>query len=162
MINMNFLFKLVMNKGASDIHLTVNAPPILRIDGILQFTNLKVLSSDELKHLIYSILNDEQKAKFESDKELDISFSAPGLDRFRINVHYQKGNVEAAFRRIPYEIPTIEKLGIPLIAYDLIRKPNGLVLVTGPTGNGKSTTLAAMIDVINNERAEMIDRKSVV
>ncbi len=156
MIDMNSLFKMTMDEGASDLHITVNSPPILRIDGKLHFTDLKPLSSEDTKFLIYSILNDEQKATLERDKELDFSFSAPGLDRFRINVHYQKGNVEAAFRRIPYNIPTLEELGVPLVAYDLIRKPNGLVLVTGPTGMGKSTTLASMIDVANSEREEIV------
>ena len=156
MIDMNSLFKMTNERNASDLHITVNSPPILRIDGKLYITDLEFLSPDDTKFLIYSILNDDQKANFERDKELDFSFSAPGLDRFRINVHYQKGNVEAAFRRIPNRIPTIEELGVPLIAYDLIRKPNGLVLVTGPTGTGKSTTMAAMIDVINSEREEII------
>jgi len=156
MIDMNSLFKMTMKDSASDLHLTVNSPPIIRIDGKLIVTDFESLSTDDTKALIYSILNDDQKANFERDKELDFSFSAPGLDRFRVNIHYQKGNVEAAFRRIPHRIPTIEELGVPLVAYDLIRKPNGLVLVTGPTGMGKSTTLAAMIDVINNERKEMI------
>lgn len=156
MINMNELFKLTMAEDASDIHMTVDSPPILRIDGKLHITDLEVFSAENLKFLIYSILNDEQKATFEKDKELDFSFSAPDLDRFRVNVHYQKGNIEAAFRRIPSRIPTIEELGVPLIAYDLIRRPNGLVLVTGPTGMGKSTTMAAMIDVINSEREEII------
>lgn len=156
MVNMNALFKLTMDKEASDLHLTVNSPPILRIDGKLIFTDLGTLSPDNVRFLIYSILNDEQKAAFERDKELDLSFSAPGFDRFRVNIHFQKGNVEGAFRRIPTAIPTIEDLGVPLPAYDLIRKPNGLVLVTGPTGMGKSTTLASMVDVINQEREELI------
>lgn len=145
-----------MEVGASDLHITVNSPPIVRIDGKLHHTELPILNSDQTKAVIYSILNDEQKSAFERDRELDFSFSLPDMDRYRINVHYQKGNVEAAFRRIPKEIPKIEDLGIPKVAYDLIRKPNGLVLVTGPTGMGKSTTLAAMIDVINSEREEMI------
>ena len=156
MIDMNSLFKMTNERNASDLHITVNSPPIMRIDGKLYITDLEPLPPDDTKLLIYSILNDDQKASFERDKELDFSFSAPGLDRFRINVHYQKGNVEAAFRRIPNHIATIEELGVPLIAYDLIRKPNGLVLVTGPTGTGKSTTMAAMIDVINSEREEII------
>ncbi|MCM8823176.1 MAG: type IV pilus twitching motility protein PilT [Candidatus Omnitrophica bacterium] len=153
---MNYLFKLTMEKNASDLHLTINSPPILRIDGKLLVTDLEPLSPENTKYLIYSILNDEQKANFEQNKELDFSFSVPGLDRFRVNVHYQKGNVEAAFRRVPYEIPSIEDLGIPPIVYDLVRKPNGLVLVTGPTGMGKSTTLASMINIINNERESII------
>jgi twitching motility protein PilT len=153
---MNALLKMTMEQGASDLHITVDSPPVLRIDGKLFLMNVPALNSDQTKALIYSILNDEQKAVFEKDKELDFSFSLPEMDRFRINVHYQKGTVEAAFRRIPKEIPALETLGIPKVAYDLIRKPNGLVLVTGPTGVGKSTTLAAMLDVVNNEREEMV------
>ncbi|HIE36437.1 MAG TPA: type IV pilus twitching motility protein PilT [Candidatus Omnitrophica bacterium] len=156
MVNMNMLLKLAQEKNASDLHITVNSPPILRIDGKLYLTDLPTLSSDDTKFLIYSILNDDQKAAFEKDKELDFSFSLPGMDRYRINVHYQKGNVEAALRRIPARIPRLEELGLPKAVYDFARKPNGLVLVTGPTGMGKSTTLAAMINIINEEREEMI------
>jgi len=156
MLNINSLLKLTMERKASDLHIVVNSPPIIRIDGKLYPTDLEVLSPDDTKQLIYSILNDDQKAIFEKDKELDFSFAIEGMDRFRVNIHYQRGNVEAAFRRIPAKIPTIEELGLPDVVYDFVRKPNGLVLVTGPTGMGKSTTLAAMIDIINNEREEMI------
>ncbi len=155
-MKINELFQLTMDKGASDLHFTVGRPPMIRIDGRLQLTDYPVLGNKELKDLIYGILNDEQKKYLEQNKELDFSFSSAGLDRFRINAHFQRGNVEAAFRRIPSEIPKLEGLGIPPIAYEFIRKPNGLVLVTGPTGMGKSTTLAAMIDVINSEREELI------
>jgi twitching motility protein PilT len=102
--------------------------------------------------MIYSVLTNLQKEIFERDLELDFSLAPPGLDRFRVNVHLQKGSVEAAFRRVPLTIPTFEELGLPSIVKDLARKPNGLVLVTGPTGVGKTTTLAAVIDLINNER----------
>ncbi|MFH1768924.1 MAG: type IV pilus twitching motility protein PilT [Candidatus Omnitrophota bacterium] len=156
MIDMNSLFKLSMEHHASDIHIAVNSPPVLRIDGKLQVTDLKALPPDETRFLVYSILNDDQKAYFEREKELDFSFSIPGYDRFRVNVHYQKGNIEAAFRRIPSKIPSLDALGVPSVAYDLIRRPNGLVLITGPTGTGKSTTLAAMVNVINKEREEII------
>jgi twitching motility protein PilT len=156
MVNINTLLKITMDKKASDLHITSNTPPVIRIHGKLFITDFPTLSSEDTKHLIYSILNDEQKAAFEKDKELDFSFSLPGMDRYRVNVHYQRGNIEAAFRRVPREIPSIEELGIPKVAYDFIRKPNGLVLVTGPTGTGKSTTLAAMLNVINSERQEMI------
>jgi twitching motility protein PilT len=145
-----------MDRGASDLHLTVNTPPMLRIDGKLVMTDFPSLSPEDTKSLMYSILNDEQKAVFERDRELDFSFSVPEVDRFRINVHFQKGNVEGAFRRIPRNIPSIDDLGVPKAAYDFIRKPNGLVLITGPTGMGKSTTMAAMLDVINSEREEII------
>lgn len=156
MVNINSLLRLTMDTGASDLHITVKSPPVLRVDGKLRITDLPVLTPENTKALIYSMLNDEQKALFEKDKELDFSFSLPDMDRFRINIHYQKGNVEGAFRRIPKAIPTFEELGLPNVAYDLIRKPNGLVLLTGPTGTGKSTTLAAMLDIINTERQEMI------
>ena len=156
MLNINYLLKLTMEKKASDLHIVVNSPPIIRIDGKLYSTDLEVLDPDDTKQLIYSILTDDQKAIFEKDKELDFSFAIEGMDRFRVNIHYQRGNVEAAFRRIPAKIPTIEELGLPDVVYDFVRRPNGLVLVTGPTGMGKSTTLAAMIDIINNEREEMI------
>jgi len=156
MTSINALLKMTMELGASDLHLTVNSPPVLRVDGRIMVTDLEVLDADDAKQLIYSILNDEQKAMLEKDRELDFSFSLPDMDRFRINVHYQKGSVEAAFRRIPKTIPDMDKLGIPDIAYELIKKPNGLVLITGPTGMGKSTTLATMLDIINNETQQII------
>ncbi len=106
--------------------------------------------------MIYSVLTNPQKEIFERDLELDFSVALPGMDRFRVNVHLQKGSVEAAFRRVPLIIPSIEELGLPAVAIDLARKPNGLVLVTGPTGVGKTTTLAAMVDMINAERECLI------
>ena len=106
--------------------------------------------------MIYSVLTNPQKEMFERDWELDFSVALPDLDRFRVNIHLQKGSVEAAFRRVPLTIPSIDDLGLPQIAYDLARKPNGLVLVTGPTGTGKTTTLAAMVNLINNEKECLI------
>ncbi|MFH1441824.1 MAG: type IV pilus twitching motility protein PilT [Candidatus Omnitrophota bacterium] len=146
------LLMLCIEKGASDLHFTENEPPLLRIDGKLIRTELELLNKSELKKLIYSILTNPQKEAFERDLELDFSLALPGMDRFRVNVHLQKGSVEAAMRRVPLVIPSIESLKLPSIIVDLARKPNGLVLVTGPTGMGKTTTLAAMIDLINNER----------
>lgn len=146
------LLLLCIKKRASDLHLTELEPPILRIDGRLHRTELPVLTRDASKKMIYGVLTDTQKEMFERDLELDFSLALPGLDRFRVNVHLQRGSVEAAFRRIPLEIPSVEQLGLPPVVLDLARKPNGLVLVTGPTGVGKTTTLAAMIDLINNER----------
>jgi twitching motility protein PilT len=146
------LLLMCIEKSASDLHVTEDEPPILRIDGRLFRTNLEVLNKQDLKKMIYSVLSNSQKEVFERELELDFSLALPGLDRFRVNVHLQKGAVEAAFRRIPLEIPTIEKLALPHIITDLARKPNGLVLITGPTGMGKTTTLAAMIDLINSER----------
>lgn len=145
-----------IEKDASDLHITEKEPPILRLDGKLQRTNAEVLNKQDLKKMIYAILTNPQKEKLEKDLELDFSLALPGLDRFRVNVHLQKGSVEAAFRRIPLEIPTIEGLGLPQIIAELARKSNGLVLITGPTGMGKTTTLATMINLINNERECLI------
>ncbi|MCK9572743.1 MAG: type IV pilus twitching motility protein PilT [Candidatus Omnitrophica bacterium] len=150
------LLLLCFEKGASDLHITENEPPILRIDGRLVRTNLEVLHNQELKKMIYSVLSNPQKEMFERDLELDFSLALPGLDRFRVNVHIQKSSVEAAFRRIPLEIPRIEDLGLPSVILELARKPNGLVLVTGPTGMGKTTTLASMVNLINQERESLI------
>jgi len=156
MVNINTLLKLAQERGASDLHIIVDSPPMLRVDGKLLVTDLSVLNREEAKALIYSILSDEQKVSFEKDKEIDFSFSLPNMDRFRVNVHLQRCNVEAALRRVPIKIPTIDELGLPDIVYDFIQKPNGLVLVTGPTGVGKSTTMAAIIDYINSTRSEMV------
>jgi len=146
------LLMMCIEKKASDLHITENEPPILRVDGFLQRTKLPVLNREDLKRMIYGILSNSQKESFERDLELDFSLALPGLDRFRVNAHLQKGSPEAAFRCVPLEIPTIEKLGLPGIIPDLARRSNGLVLVTGPTGMGKTTTLATMIDLINKER----------
>jgi len=146
------LLLLCIEKKSSDLHLTENEPPILRIDGRIHRTSMSSLSKDDLKKMIYGVLTNPQKEKFEKELELDFSLALPSLDRFRVNVHIQKGVVEAAFRRVPLTIPTIQELGLPPVVLDLARKPNGLVLVTGPTGVGKTTTLAAIIDLINNEK----------
>jgi twitching motility protein PilT len=150
------LLIICIEKQASDLHLTENEPPILRIDGKLFRTNKAVLTREDLKRMIYSILTDPQKEIFERNLELDFSLALPGIDRFRSNVHIQKGSVEVAFRRIPLTIPEIQDLGLPPLITEMARKPNGLVLVTGPTGMGKTTTLAAMINLINNERENLI------
>ena len=150
------LLLLCMEKKASDLHITANEPPILRIDGKLYRTEHRKLSSEDTKKMIYGVLTDPQKEKFERNQELDFSLSFPSMDRFRVNVHIQRGVVEAAFRRVPLEIPNFEDLGLPPIVMELARKPNGLVLVTGPTGMGKTTTLAAMINLINQERESLI------
>lgn len=150
------LLLICIKKKASDLHLTEDEPPLLRIDGRLLRTEFPPLTADALKKMIYSVLTNSQKEMFERDLELDFSLALPGLDRFRVNCHLQKGSVEAAFRRVPLTIPSIEQLGLPSVAIDLARKPNGLVLVTGPTGVGKTTTLAAMIDLINSERECLI------
>jgi twitching motility protein PilT len=150
------LLLLCIEKKASDLHITENEPPILRIDGKLHRTNLPFLNKQDLKRMIYGTLTNPQKEAFEQSLELDFSLALPDMERFRVNVHIQKGSVEAAFRRVPLLIPSMKELGLPSVAIDLARKPNGLVLVTGPTGMGKTTTLAAMIELINNERECMI------
>lgn len=150
------LLLLCIQKKASDLHLTENTPPVLRIDGKLQLVKAPPLTRDDNKKMIYGFLSDGQKEMFEKNLELDLSMALPGLDRFRVNVHIQRGSVEAAFRRIPLFIPAIEELGLPPVVPELARRSNGLVLITGPTGMGKTTTLAAMIDLINNERTSLI------
>jgi len=150
------LLLLTIQKRASDLHLTYDTPPVLRIDGKLILTKEDPLSREQLKKMIYAILTDHQKEKFERDYELDFSLALSGMDRFRVNVHVQRGAVEAAFRRIPLFIPHMSELGIPSVVADFARKPNGLVLLTGPTGTGKTTTLAAMINLINDEREALI------
>jgi twitching motility protein PilT len=146
------LLMLCIEKKASDLHVTEHEPPILRIDGRLYRTELEKLTRQDLKQLIYGVLTDGQKEMLERDLELDFSLHLPNLDRFRVNAHIQRGSVEAAFRRVPLEVPGMNELGLPPIITELARKPNGLVLVTGPTGMGKTTTLASMINIINNER----------
>ncbi len=150
------LLFLAISSRASDLHLTENSRPVLRVDGELVFMGEAPLNRDELKKMIYSVLSDFQKEKFEKDRELDFSLALSGLDRFRVNVHIQRGAVEAAFRRIPLFVPNIQDLGLPLIVSELARRPNGLVLLTGPTGSGKTTTLAALIELINNERSVIV------
>ncbi len=150
------LLKLTIDFKASDLHLTENSPPIIRVNGKLIRTEHNPLSKEDLKKCIYGVLSDAQKEKFEADKELDFSLALEDLERFRVNVHIQKGSVEAAFRRIPLYIPNISDLGLPDAIIDFSRKPNGLILITGITGSGKTTTLASMINLINEERECMI------
>jgi len=149
-VGMRELLEEMVSKGASDLHLTAGVPPQYRIDGSIQTTQFPVLTGDETRRLAYSILNDQQKKRFENDKELDLSFGVQGISRFRANVYQQRGVTSMAIRQIPYEIHTFEQLGLPPIARQLISKTQGLVLVTGPTGSGKSTTLATMLDTINS------------
>jgi len=140
-------------RGASDLHITAGVPPRMRVDGRLISVQAEALTPESAKNLIYSVLRDDQKERFEKDHELDLSFGVSGVSRFRSNVFYQRGAVAAAFRRIPYSIQPLEELGLPSVAETFTRLPHGLVLITGPTGSGKSTTLAAMIDRINSTRA---------
>ena len=150
------LLKAMVDKGASDLHITTGSPPQLRIDGELVPFRVPPFGPVETKALCYSVLTDEQKARFEEDQELDLSFGIKSVARFRANVFMQKGAVAGVFRTIPFKIRSFSELGLPPVIEDLCNKPRGLVLITGPTGSGKSTTLAAMIDKINTERHEHI------
>jgi len=156
MANLHQLLKAMIEKGASDLHITTNSPPQLRIDGKLQPLQTPPLSPADTKQVCYSILTDAQKHRFEENSELDLSFGVRGLSRFRANVFMQRGAVAGAFRSIPYKVMTMEELGLPKAVLDITKKPRGLVLVTGPTGSGKSTTLASIIDRINIERHDHI------
>ncbi|MEM8961049.1 MAG: type IV pilus twitching motility protein PilT [Acidobacteriota bacterium] len=153
---LNALLKSMVEQGGSDLHITINAPPSVRVDGRLRPLDLPPLSATQTKQLAYSILTDIQKHRLEEDLEIDFSFGIKGLARFRANVFHQRGAVAAVFRTIPYEIRSFRELSLPSVIERLCEKPRGLVLVTGPTGSGKSTTLAAMLDKINRERAEHI------
>ncbi|PIE19938.1 MAG: type IV pili twitching motility protein PilT [Proteobacteria bacterium] len=156
MANLHQLLKAMIDKGASDLHLTTGSPPQLRIDGQLVPLRVPPLTPVDTKQLCYSILTDAQKVRFEEDLELDLSFGVKNLARFRSNIFMQRGAVAGAFRVIPFKILSFAELGLPPVIGELCRKPRGLVLVTGPTGSGKSTTLASMIDKINSERRQHI------
>ena len=155
-VHIDDLLRLVVEWKGSDLHLTVGVPPIIRMDGHLQPAPYERLAPQEGQRIIYDILTDEQIQKFESTLELDFSYQVPRLARFRVNVFKERGNLAAALRRIPQQIPTLEDLGLPAILKEIAGKPRGLILVCGPTGSGKSTTLAAMINQINTERSEHI------
>jgi twitching motility protein PilT len=146
----------MVEKNASDLHITTGSAPQLRVDGELVPLKLNPLTPLETKQLCYSILTDAQKHKFEEDNELDVSFGVKGLSRFRANVYMQRGAVAGAFRTIPFKILTFQELGLPPVIAELSKRPRGMILVTGPTGSGKSTTLASIIDKINTERHEHI------
>ena len=156
MANLHQLLKAMVEKGASDLHITTGSAPQLRIDGKLEPLKMGALSPVETKQLCYSILTDAQKHKFEEESELDLSFGVKGLSRFRANIFMQRGAVAGAFRTIPFKILSFADLGLPPIITELANKPRGLILVTGPTGSGKSTTLASIIDKINTDRHEHI------
>jgi twitching motility protein PilT len=156
MINFHQLLKDLVERGGSDLHITTNTSPQIRIDGKLTPMDIPPLTPIETKQLCYSILTDSQKHKFEEENELDLSFGVKGLSRFRGNIFIQRGAVAGVFRVIPYKILSFEELGLPTVVKTLCDKPRGLVLVTGPTGSGKSTTLASIIDRINSERHDHI------
>jgi len=146
------LLRAMVEKGASDMHITSGSPPLLRIDGTIVPLKLPALSPPETRQLCYSVLSEEQRLQFEQKNELDLSFGMKGLARFRANLYVQRGAVAGAFRQIPFKILSFEELGLPPIIMEIASKPRGLVLVTGPTGSGKTTTLASIIDKINSEQ----------
>ena len=156
MITMHHLLVEAIERKASDLHLTQNAPPILRIDGELELLDLPALTPVDSQRMIYSILNDAQKAVFEEKWELDLSVDVGDVGRFRVNIHRQRGAVEGAFRIVNDDIRTLRQLGLPTVTEEIARKTSGLILVTGPTGSGKTSTLAAMVNQINHEQHRMI------
>jgi len=156
MINLRDLLHEMIEKKASDLHITAGLPPQLRVDGKVLSTDHEPMSPEETQQLTYSVLNEEQQKRFEAEKELDFSFGVKGLSRFRANVFLQRGVTSLAIRQIPYEILDFKQLGLPPIVEQLSNRQKGLILVTGPTGSGKSTTLASIIDKINRERQSHI------
>lgn len=150
------LLEKLVNEGGSDLHITSNLQPAGRIDGKLRRFDMPPLSPAEVENLLFPMLSNEQRRKLEQDWELDFSYGIEGLSRFRVNIYKDKGNYAAAFRTITDTVPSFDSLGLPEIVRKMAEKPRGLVLVTGPTGSGKSTTLAAMIDYINSTKAEHI------
>ena len=155
-VSLHQLLKTMLEMGGSDLHITNSSPPQIRVDGKLRALDMPPLTTVETKQLSYSVLTDNQKHRFEETLELDFSFGIKNLARFRANVFMQRGAVAAVYRTIPYEIRSFKDLGLPTVIAQICEKPRGLVLVTGPTGSGKSTTLAAMLDKINKERREHI------
>lgn len=151
-VTLSELLKKMLDMNGSDLHITTNSPPQIRVDGSLNPLDMPPMTPPETKQMAYSVLTDAQKHRFEENLELDFSFGIKGMARFRGNVFNQRGAVGAVFRMIPYEIRSFASLGLPPVVAKLCEKPRGLVLVTGPTGSGKSTTLAAMLDKINAER----------
>jgi twitching motility protein PilT len=151
------LLETMVALGASDLHVTVGSHPVIRLNGSLQrLDQFPRLSADDTQRLLYRILSTEQQKHLEINRQIDVSYSIPGLARFRVNVYFQRESLGAAFRMIPAELKTLEDLGLPTQLHELSKKPRGLVLVTGPTGSGKSTTLAAVVDEINRTRDDHI------
>jgi twitching motility protein PilT len=147
----------MVHTSASDVHLTPGFAPAIRVRGqIMAMEGQPVLTPQQTREIVYSVLNDDQRKRFETNKQLDFAYAIPGVARFRVNVFFQRGSISAAFRHIPENISTLESLGLPAVMTEFTRKPRGFVLVTGPTGSGKTTTLAAMVDAINREREEHI------
>lgn len=156
MIEISDLLLEVVERGASDLHITVGIPPVIRVAGSLIQLDYPKLLPNDTKEIIYGILTQEQREHLERNWEFDFSYSLPGKARFRVNVFFQRNSVGAAFRLIPVKIQTLEELGLPLVLAEFTRKPRGFMVVTGPTGSGKTTTLAALINIINENRTEHI------
>lgn len=156
MVTLRELLELMVKKNASDLHLTVGTSPQIRVDGKLTRADYEPLTPEDTRKLAYSIMNEKQRQKFEEKSELDLSFGIENLSRFRCNVFMQRGNVAVAIRMIPFKIRSFEELGLPRIVADFAKLPQGLVLITGPTGSGKSTTLASIINRINQTRHDHI------
>ncbi len=160
-IAMDFDFAEVLEKmvaaRASDVHLTPGSPPVLRVRGLVKpMEGYESLTPQHTRDVVYSILSDDQRKRFETNKSLDFAYAIPGVARFRVNTYFQRGSISAALRHTPDEIPSLDELGLPAVLGQFTKLPRGFVLVTGPTGSGKSTTLASMVDVINKEREEHI------
>jgi twitching motility protein PilT len=151
-VTMKQLLEEMVHRGATDLHISAGSPPLFRIDGVLVPSNYDVLTKEEAQQLVYSVMTDEQKKKLEEEWEVDFSFGITGLSRFRANAYKQRGSISIAIRTIPYKIRNFEELGLPPVVEEFASRTKGLVLVTGPTGHGKSTTLASIIEKINNER----------
>jgi twitching motility protein PilT len=156
-VTLQQLLKAMVEQDASDLHVTVGSPPQLRISGLMSKVKTDPFTSTDTKNICYGVLTDAQKAEFEEKFEIDVSFGIKNLARFRGNIFMQRGSVAGVFRRIPFDIPDMTALGLPSIIKEMVKAPNGLILVTGPTGSGKSTTLASIIDYLNtNERGHII------
>lgn len=151
MITLQQLLKACVKQNASDLHIVAGSPPVLRVEGKMVRVKSEELTADEARKLCYSILTDAQKSRFEATKELDFSFGIKNMARFRANLFFQRGAVSGVFRRVPLDVPDFDSLGLPPVIADVTRFPNGLVLVTGPTGSGKTTTIAGLIDKLNRE-----------
>lgn len=152
MITLHQLLKAAVKQGASDLHIVAGSAPVLRVDGRIVRVKTEDLTGDDARKLCYSVLTDAQKSRFEATKELDFSFGIKNMARFRVNLFFQRGSVSGAFRRIPMDVPDLDNMGMPKVLHDIIKYPTGLVLVTGPTGSGKSTTIAAMLDRYNRDQ----------
>jgi twitching motility protein PilT len=147
------LLEVVLERGASDLHLTSGSPPVIRVHGdLVPLTNYPELTPQGLRSMIYAILPQRRREELEQELELDMSYSLPGKSRFRVNVYFQRDSIGGAFRLIPFEIRTVDQLGLPPVVTEFARFPRGLIVVTGPTGSGKSTSLASLVDIVNTER----------